>query len=153
MSLEDYSFSIEKFSSILEELYPLWREHHNELVGKDVPLQPDISKYIQLEKNNYLVIFTIRNQYNKLVGYSFFVLSTHIHRTQVVKADNDLFFITHRHRKGWLASKFLKYCEKKLFGTTITQIQMRTKVKQSFGVLLERCGYKEEEIVYIKKKE
>ena len=153
MSLDDYSFAVENFSNILEELYPLWREHHNELVGKNIPLQPDLNKYLMLEQKKYLVIFTIRDKNNRLIGYSFFILGTHIHRTQVVKADNDLFFITARHRKGWLASRFIKYCDKKLLTSFVTQVQMRTKVKQSFGILLERCGYAHEEVVYIKKKE
>lgn len=153
MDLNEFSFGIEDFSSILEELYPLWREHHNELVGKETPLQPDLERYIQLQRNQRLVIFTIRDKYQRLCGYSFFVLSNHLHRTQVIKADNDLFFIREYYRRGWLASKFIQFCEKKLFSTKVNQIYMRTKTKQSFGVLLERSGYKQEEVLYIKKKE
>lgn len=153
MSLDEISFGIENFQSILEELYPLWRQHHNELVGKETPLKPNIELYLQLQRNKRLVVFTVRSGTGHLIGYSFFILSEHIHRTQVLKADNDLFFITKRFRKGWLAAKFIRYCEKKLFESNINQIYMRTKVRASFGPLLERCGYKAEEVLYIKKKE
>lgn len=153
MSSDDYTFGIERFDSILEELFPLWREHHNELVGEQVPLQPDIARYIAVQQQGNLVVFSIRDKNNKLCGYSFFFLSKHIHRTQVIKADNDLFFITKSHRKGWLAKKFIKYCEKKLFNNNISQIGMRTKNRASFGPLLEYCGYVPEEQFYLKVKE
>lgn len=153
MNLDDFSFGIENFQSILEELYPLWRQHHNELVGKDTELKPNIELYINLQKQQRLAVFTARGPAGNLVGYSFFILSEHIHRTQVLKADNDLFFITKRFRKGWLASNFIKFCEKKLFDHGIKQIYMRTKTRASFGPLLDRCGYKQEEVLYIKKKE
>lgn len=153
MDVNEFSFGIENFQAVLEELYPLWRQHHNELVGKDVELKPNLELYITLQKNNRLVVFTVRNGNGQLCGYSFFVLSEHIHRTQVLKADNDLFFIHKRYRKGWLASNFIKFCEKKLFAHGIHMIYMRTKNRASFAPLLERCGYEAEEQLFIKKRE
>lgn len=153
MSVDDYKFNVEKLANILDESYFLYEEHHNELVGEHVKFNPDVQKYLNVEKNSNLYVFTIRDSNKKLVGYSYFMCSPHHHRTQVIVAENTLFFITHDHRKGWLASKFIKFCEQKLFEFGISQIHMRTKVRASFGVLLKRLKYKEEEIVYIKKKE
>jgi len=150
--LDDYSFSIENFQSLLEELYPLWRAHHNELVGGAIALQPNVEQYIQLEKGRRLVIFTVRDKSAELVGYAFFILSQHRHRTQVIGAENDLLFLSKLHRKGWLATKFMQYFEKILFAGAVTQITMRTKSKASFAPVLVKGGYKQEETSYIKRK-
>lgn len=107
---------------------------------------------MSVEKNGHLRVFTARKG-KKLIGYAVFTVIPHHHRVQVIQAENTLFFITKDYRKGWLASKFIKYCETWLFDNGVNQISMRTKTKASFGVLLRRLKYKEEEIVYLKKKE
>ena len=151
MSTDDIKFNVEKLKDILEESYFLYQEHHNELVGEHIDFIPDVQKYLALEKNDKLHVFTVRDS-GKLIGYSYFMTAPHHHRTQVIVAENTLFFITKDHRKGWLASNFIKYCENLLFEYGISQIQMRTKVRASFGVLLKRNKYTEEEVVYIKKR-
>lgn len=153
MSLDDYKFRTERLENLVDESYDLWQEHHDELVGAGIDFKPDIQKYLNVEKNDCLRVFVIRDSHKKLIGYSYFMLSKHHHRTQITVAENTLFFITKDHRKGWLASKFIKYCEQELFNSGVNQIHMRTKVRASFGLLLKRCKYKEEEVVYIKKKE
>ena len=152
MSLDDYSFSVEKASEIMWESYPLYEEHHKELVSENVDFKPDVPKYLKIEELGALFVFTVRDKSRALVGYSYFMLNRHHHRTQVIVAENTLFFITKEHRKGWLASKFINYCESILFANGVDQIQMRTKVRASFGVLLKRLKYNEEEVVYIKKR-
>ena len=153
MSLDDYRFNVEKASDIMWESAPLFKEHHLELVSEKVDFKPDVPKYLKIEELNALAVFTIRDADNNLIGYSYFMLNRHHHRTQVIVAENTLFFITKEHRKGWLASKFIKYCESLLFDNGVDQIQMRTKVRASFGVLLKRLKYSEEEVVYLKKRE
>lgn len=152
MSENNVKFEVESFVGIIDEAYNLWQEHHDELVGSHVEFLPDLQKYIAIEKNKHLTVFTIRDN-KKLIGYAIFTVIPHHHRTQVIQAENTLFFITKAYRKGWLASTFIKYCEEWLFNHNVHQISMRTKTKASFGVLLRRLKYKEEEIVYLKKKE
>lgn len=152
MSLEDYKFSVESAVQIIDEAHDLWQEHHDELVGSHVRFLPDFQKYKAVEKNGNLRVFTARIN-NKLVGYAVFTVLPHHHRIHVIQAENTLFFITKDHRKGLLASKFIRWCEQQLFDKGVSQISMRTKVKASFGILLKRLKYQEEEVVYMKKKE
>lgn len=152
MSLDDYVFNVESAVQIIDEAYLLWQEHHDELVGSNVKFLPDFQKYKTVEKNGGLKVFTIRHN-KKLIGYAVFTVLPHHHRTQVIQAENTLFFITKEHRKGLLASKFIRWCEKYLFDNGVFQISMRTKMRASFGILLKRLKYQEEEIVYLKKKE
>ena len=153
MSVDDFKFSKEKLKDVLEESYFLYEEHHNELVGEKVKFKPDVPKYLSTEQAGNLHVYCIRDLTGKLVGYSYYMTAQHHHRTQVTVAENTLFFITADCRKGWLASKFIKYYEQMLFDSGINQIHMRTKVRASFGVLLKRLKYNEEEVMYIKKKE
>jgi len=152
MSLDEYVFNVESAVQIIDEAYVLWQEHHDELVGKDVKFLPDFQKYKLIEKNGNLRVFTIRHN-KRLIGYAVFIVLPHHHRLQVVQAENTLFFVTKEHRKGLLASKFIRWCEKELFDNGVSQISMRTKLRASFGILLKRLKYKEEEVVYLKKKE
>ena len=153
MSVDDFKFSKEKLKDVLEESYFLYEEHHNELVGEKVKFNPSVSDYMNAENSDTLRVYCIRDVTGKLVGYSYYIILKHWHRTQVAVAENTLFFITASCRKGWLASKFIKYCEQMLFDSGINQIHMRTKIRASFGVLLKRLKYNEEEVMYIKKKE
>ena len=152
MSLDDYKFNVESAVQIIDEAYELWQEHHNELVGEHVEFHPDFQKYKQVEQNGNLKVYTVRIK-KKLIGYVVFTVLPHHHRTQVIQAENTLFFITKEHRKGLLASKFIRWCEEQLFNSGVSQISMRTKVRASFGILLKRLKYQDEEVVYMKKKE
>ena len=152
MSLDDYKFNVESLVQIVDETFELWQEHHDELVGEQIEFHPDIQKYKKIELNGNLRVYTIRIK-KKLIGYAFFMVAPHHHRTQIIQAENTLFFITKEHRKGLLASKFIRWCEEQLFNSGVSQISMRTKVRASFGILLKRLKYSEEEVVYIKKKE
>lgn len=153
MTLDDYSFSIEKLEDVLFESYTLYKEHHDELNGKDKQFKVDLPKYFQLESMGALMVFTIRDKDNVLVGHSYFILMrNHNHLLDIV-ADNTIFYITPEHRKGWLASKFIKYCDKLLFNGGMTEVRMHTKTRSPFNILLERAKYKQEEVVYKKVKE
>lgn len=153
MSLDDYSFGIEKFSNILWESHKLYKEHHDELFGENVTFNPDVPRYYQFESLDCLAVFTIRDKYNRLVGYSYFILMKNHNNLADVIADNTLFFVTKSHRKGWLASKFIKFCENKLFKNGFTEVRMHSKSRTPFDILLQRSKYQQEEVVYVKKKE
>lgn len=153
MNLEDYSFSVEKLEDVLFESYSLYKEHHDELNGKDKPFKVDLPKYFQLESMGALMVFTIRNKENRLVGHSYFILMRNHNHLPDLIADNTIFYITPKHRKGWLASKFIKYCDKVLFNGGMTEVRMHTKTRSPFNILLERAKYSQEEIVYKKTKE
>lgn len=153
MSLDDYSFGVEKLNDVVWESYPLYKGHHDELNGVDKPFKVDLPKYLQLESMTALVVFTIRNQYNQLVGHSYFILSRNHNHLDDIIADNTLFYITPSHRKGWLASKFIKYCDDYLFNGGMTEVRMHTKTRSPFNALLKRAKYTEEEVVYKKIKD
>lgn len=153
MNLDDYSFSVEKLNDVLFESYPLYKEHHNELNGPEKRFTVDLPKYMQLDSMQALMIFTIRDKDNVLVGHSYFILMRNHNHLDDIIADNTIFYITLEHRKGWLASKFIKYCDKILFNGGMTEIRMHTKTRSPFNVLLERSKYTQEEVVYKKIKE
>lgn len=153
MSLQDYSFGVEKASDIMWESYPLYKGHHDELNGADKPFKVDVPKYLQLESMNALVVFTIRDEKNKLVGHSYFILMRNHNYLDDIVADNTLFYIKPNHRKGWLASKFIKYCDDYLFNGGMTEIRMHTKTRNPFNALLKRAKYEEEEVVFKRTKD
>ena len=107
MSLDDYSFGIEKFSNILWESHKLYKEHHDELFGENVPFNPDVPRYYQFESLDCLAVFTIRDKYNRLVGYSYFILMKNHNNLADVIADNTLFFITNEISKLRITRKII----------------------------------------------
>lgn len=153
MSIDDYSFGIEKLNDVVFESYGLYKAHHDELNGPEKRFTVDLAKYLQLESMQALMVFTIRDKLNRLVGHSYFILMRNHNHLDDIIADNTIFYIKPNHRKGWLASKFIKYCDNVLFNGGMTEVRMHTKTRSPFNVLLERAKYKQEEVVYKKIKE
>lgn len=107
-----------------------------------IKLNPDWVKYAQLEQDNKLIIFTVRHS-DVLVGYSFFIVDTHLHYKDLVVANNDVLFIHRDYRQGMLGIKFLKFCDANLHH--VDKIVWHVKDSNDFKPILHRMGYKNED--------
>ena len=107
-----------------------------------IKLNPDWAKYAQLEQDNKLVIFTVRH-HDVLVGYSFFIVDTHLHYKDLVVANNDVLFIHREYRQGMLGIKFLKFCDANLH--YVDKIVWHVKDSNDFKPILHRMGYNNED--------
>ena len=152
--LNGYRIEQEDFSdAFYEEVYPLFEKHWEEIASdKDkIPLSPDYDKYYLLQDHELLKIVTCREEStHELVGYTFSILSTHLHYKETMVAENDLIFVLPEHRHGWLGYRLIKETEKILKQAGCVVLQMRVKTTNDFGKVVERLGYQHSETLYRK---
>ena len=84
----------EEFSGVVVEAKELVEQHYKELtLNKEaMELFPNWDKYFALDADSSLVLITARDD-GKLVGYSLFILSPHLHYKKQLVAYNDVLFL------------------------------------------------------------
>ena len=142
------TYAKETYADIIEDIKPLLETHWQEVANyKDkVPLKPNFSKYQALEKNKALVIMACRDK-EKLIGYSIFFLSRHLHYTTCLVASNDVLFLTKAFRKGRVGIKLIQESERLLKNMGVNRVIWHIKPKNNFSPILIRMGYIQEEII------
>ena len=83
----------------------------------------------------------------KLVGYSIFFITNHLHYKSTVYANNDLLYLHPDYRKGSLGIKFIKASEIYLKNRGVAKILWHIKFNKDFRILLHRMGYVDEEVI------
>lgn len=142
-------FAREPYSDRLaEEMKPLWEKHYTETRSENYPkLEPDLAVYHEADERRMLRIYTAR-QNGCLVGYQVFFISRHPHHRQSIQAEQDILFFTADSRKGLVGYKFIRYCIGELMKEKIDMIHQRISVRNNFGQLFERLGFKLEDLTY-----
>ena len=141
-------FDIEKYSQWGEDIKELTKLHYDEVaVNKDViPLDPDWDRYKYLCDNNLLLCITARDE-KKLVGYSIFFITKHIHYKSTTYATNDVLYLHPNYRKGSLGLKLIKISEKFLKEINADKILWHIKFNKDFRSILHRLGYVDEDVI------
>lgn len=163
-------FAKELFSDIVTEIGPLARLHDQELWPNRQwgPLKLSVLAYLNMEKQNTLLVLTARTGAGRLIGYSMdVVLQGSLHYAATSHAMNDTIFLHPAYRVGKGLSlrkqpgiRFLLFRERQLDALKIERRRLDPKVdvydaqgriveRHDFGKILKRLfGYEEEAVVY-----
>lgn len=133
---------------LIEEIKPLLKEHHKEIPGvESVPFDPDYEMYFRLEKSGILRVFTLRDG-PTLCGYQVFMVIKHPHSKDSLQANQDILYLKPAVRKGLLGYRFVKWCSEQLRNENVKVIYQHISARNDFGHLLERMGFKLQDLVY-----
>lgn len=143
------TYKIEKFNAFEDEVYPLWKDHWEEVAtNKDkIPLDPDFNGYRYLQKAGSLLCVTCRDNGN-LVGYSFMFVFPHIHYKSTLTAMNDILYLKPEYRKGFAGVRLIKLSEEACRSRGVKKIAWHIKTDHNFGKIMERLGYNLFEVNY-----
>jgi hypothetical protein len=137
----DVLFQLEAMRDIFDEL----REHHQmqwEEVGDTrAELNPNYEYLLSAERAGKYLVFTARDTTtNTLLGNTACYLyhSTHTSR---LEAREDTMYVRPEARKGLMAVRFFKYCEKQLVSLGAREINVSVKTTNEVYKLWERQGY------------
>jgi hypothetical protein len=146
-------YAEEEYSQeLFKEMFPLCKEHHKEFShDKSLKLFIDSTKYIALQANNSLKIFTIRTDNRRLVGYCLMFVFESMHYAHTVMATADCFFIKKGFRGKNLIMSFLSWCDQKLKKAGVNKVLHGVKATHDFGFLLKKIGYDKIDVVYGKR--
>ena len=135
---------------LLEEVKPLLEEHWAEIASyPDIPLSPDYEAYLKLQELGSIKSFSLRDQDEKLIGYSVYFIRFSHHYNKTLYAASDIIFIT-KERRGY-GGLFIKYCDEELKKFGVVVCQYHIKAKFDWGKGLEHMGYELQDKIFAKR--
>lgn len=145
-------FQQEFFASCYDDAKELLEMHYQEIaLNQDIiKLNPDVEQYEAAEQSGALRIFTARED-GKIVGYFALIVHRALHYQDHLYATNDVIFLHPDHRKGYTASKLIKFALECLAQDGVSMVFINTKIHRPFDVLLQRLGFNHVENVYAKR--
>jgi hypothetical protein len=132
-----------------DEAMQLFKDHYDEIAERTdiIELDPDIGRYNYLYNQKMLEIHTARDD-GKLIGYSLWFISNHIHYKKSLTVSSDVLYISPNYRKGMLGYKFIKWTTEEIKKREPQRIVFHVKPFLDYGHLIERLGANFFEKVY-----
>ena len=124
-----------------DEAMQLFKDHYDEIAERTdvIELDPNLEQYNMLYEKGMLEIHTARDD-GKLVGYSLWFVTKHIHYKKSITASSDVLYISPNYRKGMLGYKFIKWTTEEIKKRNPQRILFHVKPFLDYGHLLERLG-------------
>jgi len=135
------TFQKESPEPFTTEAIELFKKHYKEIAErKDViKLKPNLKQYNLLYERGKLEIHTIRDD-GKLIGYSLWFITNHIHYADSVTANSDVLYISPDYRKGMTGVKFIKWTTEEIKKCNPQRIMFHVKPSLDYSPILERIG-------------
>jgi len=131
----------ETVDQVLGEIEPLLHMHFAEIAHyQDIPLDPDIGFYREVEKAGVLRLFTARTN-GLLVGYETLCVRKSIHYRDSFQAFEDKIFVSPEKRGSTIGPRLITYCDNALRDEGVQVVYRQVTVSHDFGPLLERLGH------------
>ena len=141
----------ERASTVLDDIKPLLIAHYREIAHfQDIPLDPDYTRYLEMDLKGLLRIYTVRD-HELLVGYALYFVMPALHYRGSLQAFQDILFIHPDYRKGRSGMALLKFSHEALKSDGVQVVRQHVKAAHNFGPLLERLGYELEDLIYTKR--
>jgi hypothetical protein len=143
------TFQVENSEKFIESAMPLLEGHYKEIAERTdvIKLNPNFDSYKLLEKKDALEIHTIRDD-GKLIGYSLWFISKHIHYKDSLTVNSDILYINPDYRKGILGAKFIKWTTEKINERKPQRIMFHVKSAVDYSTILKRLGANHFESIY-----
>lgn len=141
------AFAQESFAQVWDEAEALLFANHAETGMLDhAEFEPDKERYLQIEATGMFRVFTARDQ-GRLVGYSLFFVSTHLHYRTKKFASPDTLFV-HPDYRGLPAVRFIRWADDRLKAEGVHYVYRHVSRKKDYSRTLERLGYEPVEVGY-----
>lgn len=145
------TFQTEPWSDFEEEGAALCVRHWEEIaLNKDaIKLDPDWQRYRRIDAEGLLSVTTAREE-GKLVGYQVYIVTPHLHYKSSLTALSDVLYLAPEHRQGTTGIRLMKAAEEALVKRGVQKVVQNVKLKNDWGLILERMGYSPIERIYAK---
>jgi hypothetical protein len=143
------TFQVEPLYPFVYELMDLFKNHYQEIAERTdvIKLDPDLDTYEALVKLDKLEVHTIRDS-EKLIGYSLWFITNHIHYKKSITCSSDILFIHPEYRKGMTGVKFIKWSVAKIKEHNPQRIMFHVKDSVDYSAIIKRMGAKHFESIY-----
>lgn len=136
---------------VTKEMWPLLERHWREISAfQDIPLKPDIEKYVAMEQAGNLRCFTVRVD-DALIGYAVFFVHMNLHYSTSLQAVQDVLYLEKSSRGAGVGREFISWCDDQLKAESVQVVYHHVKEKLNFGPLLQGLGYKRIEALWARR--
>ncbi len=143
-------FNRERLEDLMHELPPLLSAHYKEVsLDHDIPLDPDWERYLFIEAQSNLFVFTARDLEAKLIGYAIYFVNWNLHYKSSLQAVQDVIYID-KERRGFGRS-FIDWCDQQLKESGVQKVYHHVKEEHNFGPMLETLNYKIADVLYARR--
>jgi len=143
------NFQREKLSECVNDIEILANGLYDELYPyKDIPLNVDWEKFVMLDRSGHAHTYTARKEDGSISAFAVFYVHISL-ECQVLQASLAHIFINKEDR-GY-GKKFISWCEDQLKEYNVELIFHHVKTYNNYGSLLEKLGYEEINIEYVKR--
>jgi hypothetical protein len=134
---------------LCDEIYPLLRKHYEEISHyKDIPLTPDFERYMTMDQNGSLRLFTARSD-KLLIGYMIYFVMQNIHYRTSKQAALDIIFIDPAYRGN--GAKFIFWGDNQLKEEDVQVVYHHLKKAHDYSPMLTRMGYELVDLLYARR--
>lgn len=150
MSAYTLTYQRETFPQAMREAGALLADHYKEIAWRQdkIPLAPDGSRYLALEKAGVLRVYTARED-GRLVGYSVYMVTTHAHYKETLYANNDVLFIEKQSR-GTVGLRLIRFAEAALKAEGVQVVMLHIKSYNDWSAVVVRMGYEQTDRIFQK---
>ena len=118
---------------LFNEVLPLLEIHRDEITAfKDIPLNVNIEKYIQMQKLGMAKAFFARDENNKIIGYVVYFVNNNMHYNDYKYAVQDILYVEQSKRGLGVAMKLLRFAEQELIDLSVNVITQHVKIFKDF---------------------
>lgn len=139
-------YAEETLATALKDMKPLLVKHWHEIAWRQdkIPLDPDYTRYQQLEILKYLRIYTARKESGELIGYALWIVTTLSHYKQTLCAANDIVYVDEAHRGG-VGVRLLQFSETELKKLGVQVMSLHIKKVLDWSPLAGALGFEHTE--------
>lgn len=133
-----------------EKAFKLLGAHHGEIrsIRKRPRLNPDIERYMQLQKENRLVMATARTPEDELLGYCVFFIYKHPHYQHVLCAMDDIHYVKPEHRHSGVWQRMMTVAMNEIKSRNVGMISIRVPSGNEYDQEMKEMGFEDMEKVY-----
>lgn len=147
---EGYLMSEESFFDLAKDAMILSFDHWKEVMGESLDeFRLDFKQYASLHDGNHMKTYVMRDlEFNDIVGYANFLITTGLHSSETKIAGQDFIYIVPRLRGK---TNFLEWCDFSLKKDGVNKVFHHVSMKKDFSKTLESLGYELFEKVYMRR--
>jgi GNAT superfamily N-acetyltransferase len=129
----------------------LQEEHWDEIARNKhlMVLSPDVSQYRRLEQGGRLFAI-VAYAGAEIIGYSVNIISTNLHYSDLVMANNDLLFVGKAHRAGRVGMRLIQETENAAAKRGARMVMWHAKENTPLADILPRIGCTVQDIIFSK---
>lgn len=145
------TFSIERFSDVYADMYPLLKRHYDEISTHkhhDVPLEPMVEIYRERESDGSLMM-VIGRESGAIVAYAVAFVAPGLHYRSCLTCSPDIFFVEPTKRGMAIGSEMFDFMEGELRRRRVRRWAMgyKTKFAGAARALFASKGFEPVEVI------